>query len=428
MVSAAGSRAPRLDERVADFVKLYEARAFLVYNVALRITCEAKPATAAAEAAFVGQAAHGASEATLLPALVVSALGHAKRKPKPNGAGDAEMRLMRVDAELPPTERAALALSQLADMDTSEIAALLHVDPAAGAQLLDRAMEAFALGAGVPPDSFAACYADWGWADPPAELWERVYPSFRRALERPAVAQAAADQLTQVLPAAVAGPASPKRRPRVGKPALVAAVLALLAGGGAFAYTHRGGAEHVPTVRETYGGAAATPAQPSEPTHANLPPASATGKDDPVAAVQSKPHKPLTAAELDGLRLKEVAMLRTYEKRQADKRLSQSQRDYAARKVAALQDLARQRLEVRRHERALAKRERALAREELAAERRRQNGGADTQKQPATEDQPYQAPKQQQTSTTPSDSAPTQQEAQQECIEDQDSGQYICPQ
>lgn len=418
-----------MDERVSDFVRLYESRAYLVYNLALRITCEAKPAMAAAEAAFVGQAAHGASEATLLPTLVVSALGHAKRKPKTGGVAEAEMRLLQVDAALPPTERAALALSQLADMPEPQIAGLLRIDEAATAQLLERAMETFAVGAGVPSDSFVSCYADWGWADPPAELWDRIYPSFRRALERPAVAQAAVDQPTQALPAVAPAEARKRRRPQLRIWALGTAVLALLAVGGAYAYSHRG-ATHAPTVRETYGNAAGTaaPAVPaSEPSHTSLPPASATG-GDPVAAVQAKRHKPLTATELDALRLKELAMLRTYEKRQTDKRLTQAQRDYAASKVGALRDLARQRVAIRQRERALTKRERALQREQLAAERKRQKAAQDN----STQDQPYQAPKPQssqpQTSTTPSDGTPTQQQAQQECVQDQDTGQYICPQ
>src|SRR6185503_18012680 len=86
-------RAAGVEERVAELVRVYEARAYLIYNLALRITCEEGSAVAAAEAAFVGQAAHGATEETLVPAVAIGALGHARRKPKPGGVGTEELEL-----------------------------------------------------------------------------------------------------------------------------------------------------------------------------------------------------------------------------------------------------------------------------------------------------------------------------------------------
>src|SRR3954452_14721443 len=116
-----------VDERVAAFTRLYEARAYLAYNLALRITCERKTALVAAETAFLRQAEAGADETTLLAAVVSAALGNATRKPKPNGAGEQELPLLRAVAALAGPERAVLALAVMVDMPTDEIGAMLDV-------------------------------------------------------------------------------------------------------------------------------------------------------------------------------------------------------------------------------------------------------------------------------------------------------------
>jgi hypothetical protein len=149
-------------------------------------------------------------------------------------------------------------------------------------------------------------------------------------------------------------------------------------------------------------------------------PASAAGGVD-SGLVQ--PHKPLTPAELDKLRLRELNQLSDYTKRQANRRLTPSQRNEAGRGIADLQRAADKRLQ------AELRREQSL-RDQLARSRAKAKAPPPPPRPgspPTTNAAP--TPRAQRPSsdrrTAPS-KAPSKQ--QQTCLLDQDTGQYICPQ
>jgi hypothetical protein len=135
-----------------------------------------------------------------------------------------------------------------------------------------------------------------------------------------------------------------------------------------------------------------------------------------------QPHKPLTAAELDKLRLQELSKLNEYTKRQANRRLPVPQRVAAAKGIADLQRAADQRLK------AELKREQAL-RDQLARERAKSKApppppppsSRTTTPAPRT-----QSPKHQ--SSTPTAAPKRKPDASQTCLFNQDTGQYVCPQ
>jgi hypothetical protein len=436
--------APSIDAQVQEFTRLYEAHAYLIYNLALRTTCEAKGAFGPVERAFVGVAAAPEADLPWLVANVTgAAIGEAKRRPRASGVGEAELPLLSAAATLPAPERAALALNVLADADTPLIGEALGVGEAAAGELLERAVAGFAAALGVDGDAGSAAYRDWGWAEPPVELWQRIYPAFRKALERRGTAEAAtaggavaAGSLAQPAAAQASKPSRTRnwRRRLTG---LGTAVAAGLLAAGVLAYVHRNDGKRpaTPPVASLYGNSA-TPA-PAAPLPQPDTSATASGPSDPVAAVQAKPHKPLTPKQLDALRLDELAALRNYQKRETDKRLTQAQRDYAAGKVAKLQGLARERAALRLQQRALDKQQRELAKQRAADARRRQRE-QQRQEQQAASQQPYQQqPAQQQPSNQQqggqsggsgsSSGSTTPQQTQQTCVQDQDSGQWICP-
>jgi hypothetical protein len=420
-------------ERAAQFTRLYESRAYLVYNVALRITCEHKTALAAAETAFLRQAVPGTDEASLLPAAVAAATGQAARKPKPSGVGESELPLLHAAASLPAPERAALALTIMADLPIDETGAILQLGHDAAADLVGRATEGFAAAAGIDAGALYDLYVEWGWADPPSELWERVYPAFRRAID-----DAPAGVAAQTPAAAPRGGRGIRRRLVTTGTVVIAGVAAA-----AIMMATQGGSSNGADNTASTASLLPPPAESAPADPVALPEASGTGANDPVAAVQAKPHKPLNAKELDQLRLNELAALRNYESRQSDKRLSRAQRNYAASKVNALRELARQRAEVKRHAKELASRERALARAQDRIRRERVRNSAKPAKQqhqadaPAADSKADTAPAQPQAkppASQPSSSsggggdgsAPATHQ-QDECVQDAGSGTYICP-
>jgi hypothetical protein len=135
-----------------------------------------------------------------------------------------------------------------------------------------------------------------------------------------------------------------------------------------------------------------------------------------------QPHKPFTAAELDKLRLQELAKLNEYTKRQANKRLAPAQRVAAATGIAELQRAADRRVS------AELKREQAL-RDQLARERAK-----------AKAPPPPPPPSSRTTPPPPSSRAPSRQttgpsappkkkpDSKQTCLLNEDTGQYVCPQ
>jgi hypothetical protein len=426
------------EERAGAFTRLYEARAYLVYNLALRIACERDVAFAAAESAFLRQAEVGATEDTLVAAVVTAATTQAKRKPKLSGVGEPEQDLLRASAALPAPERAALALTIMADLPVAETAAMMRVGEGTAAELVQRATSGFAAEMGVEPGAVYDLYVEWGWAEPPAELWERVYPAFWRAVE------CNGDGVAAARPPAPAA-AVRKRRPRFVR---FAAVVIVAAGAFAVAATRgAGGSNAVDPGLPTTSLDAAPPAVADPGTTASaLPEASGTGKTvDPVAALQAKAHKPLTPKELDQLRLKELAALRNYQRRQTDQRLTKTQRDYAAKKIDDFRALAREREKVRQDAKALASRERALQRAQQRLEAQRQKEAAARVKQHPAKHSPSDSESSPQSTPPPNppqsgsgqgsspqggsdgNGAPTNDQAQEQCVQDTQSGTYICP-
>jgi hypothetical protein len=433
------ARTQSTEERAGAFTRLYEARAYVVYNLALRIACERDVALTAAESAFLRQAEAGASEDSLVAAVVAAATSQAGRKPKPSGVGESEQDLLRASAALPAPERAALALTIMADMPVAETAATLHVGEDTAAELVQRATNGFAAETGVEPGAVYDLYVEWGWADPPKELWERVYPAFRRAVERSSEGVASAP-----LPA----PAATVRK--IGRRFVrLAGVVLVVAGAVAVAATQGSGGSKAPGTGLPTTSLDAAPPSVADPgtTAPALPEASGTGKTaDPVAALQAKAHKPLTPKELDQLRLKELAALRNYQRRQTDQRLTKTQRDYAAKKIDDFRALAREREKVRQDAKQLASRERALQRAQQRLEAQRRKDAAARAKQHPAKHSPSDSESSPQQSTPPpnprqsgsgqssspqggtsGDGAPTSNQAQEQCVQDTQSGAYICP-
>jgi len=138
------------------------------------------------------------------------------------------------------------------------------------------------------------------------------------------------------------------------------------------------------------------------------------------------PHGPLTAAELDKLRLRELQQLNDYTRRQANKRLSPAQRSSAAQGIADLQRAADKRLQ------AELKRE-ATLREQLARARSKSSASPPPPPPPSsyrrqTPPAPHRNTTPTHQGTTPSKSPPNRQQVEKTCLLDQDTGQYVCPQ
>jgi hypothetical protein len=133
-------------------------------------------------------------------------------------------------------------------------------------------------------------------------------------------------------------------------------------------------------------------------------------------------HKPLTPAELDKLRLRELNQLNEYTRRQANGKLSTAQRNAAARGIGDLQRAADRRL------RAELKREQVL-RDQLSRERAKAKAPPPTFREPRPTSPAQRARPPQRQSTTPSRTPQRRRQAEQQtCLLDQDTGQYICPQ
>jgi hypothetical protein len=411
----------QLQSRIRGFTAFYEQHAYLAYNVALRIACEPEAATRAVHRAFLAQLDD--RPGGLLPAAVAAALHEAPSRPEPDGAGDAQAAaLLAAAAALSPPERAALAMSDLAHAGPDGIGEALGLDGEQAAKLLHRGREAFSARLGLPRTQADEAAGQWMWAAPPDTIWEELYPKFHQAVERQ-LRRGVGEQTLILAASSVTAPAGGRprrrsrrrlrwsRRPRWG---IVIPLVAILVGGsaGAAITLTSGGAGGHSENGPSYPGAAVAP-QSADSS------AAVTGSDaKPVA----KPHKPLTPAQLDKLRLRELRMLSKYTKRQADKRLSVDQRSAAARQIDELRREAQRRL------RAQSKRDQA-ARDRLARERAKSKAPpppaptAPTKTAPAPK---RSAPKQE--STGPSGAPKNQDEADKTCLMDQDSGQYICPQ
>jgi len=196
-----------LHERTRELTARYERHAYLVYNIALRTTCEEEPAALAAERAFLT----AADDEALVGAAARAALEEAPAQPACDGAGDEQAAaLLRATSALAPVERAALALTDLAEASAGEVA------EGAGPRSRNRRRRPRARPRGGARRRDARRLA----VGAPARrrLGARLQPLPRRDRTRPARAH-------RVMPAA-----APARRRRRRWPLLVALLVAAVAG------------------------------------------------------------------------------------------------------------------------------------------------------------------------------------------------------
>jgi hypothetical protein len=416
----------QLQERIRAFTAFYEQHAYLAYNLALRITCESRAAGRAVEHAFLKQLDE--HPAGLVAGTVEAALRQVPARPDPSGAGDPEAQaLLSAMSGLAPTERAAIALADLASAGPEGIGDALGLPRDQAAKLLHRGREALGAALGLPRPQADESARDWMWAAPPAQIWEELYQRFHVTVERQLRRGSAEHTLVLKADAgtvpAEAGRRAGRRLRRAvrvsGRPrwarrlrwnvALPLAAILLAAGAVAATQLPGFGQGADPAGTEQYP-AAPVPGDPASTQ-------SATG--DPAV----KPHKPLTAALLDKLRLRELRQLREYSKRQADSSLPARQRRSAARRIAAIERAAQQRLRAQR------KREAALADREA---RQRARDQASAPPPPPSAERPRsQRPTRPETperdGSTPAGPPRNREEADKTCLLNEESGQYICP-
>jgi hypothetical protein len=385
--SSVSDAAAELQRRVRELSKLYEQHAYLLYNLALRTTCEPESAVRAAERAFLQQALRDGGQQRLVAASVAVALTEASATPDPHGAGDAGAEAMlAAAATLEPAERAALALRWLADADAHAVGQAMGIGEAAASELVDRGAQRLASALGVDLAELDHHGADWLWAPPPAELWERIYPRLHRALEREALAPSSAIVRRMTAPLRVA-------RPLLGRRG-VAVLLGLVAAGVAAAAL---------SLRDSGSGAAPTPA-----------PLVDTDRDyRPNPRALPAPRAPARGSSVRET-LRRANALRKSRRR--------ARSTAAARRRAAAQRQRRAgELRSRAVERYNASRRRR-ARELDREARRRARERAQASPPPTADPKPTKAPPR-----SPPGTPPTPQEAQERCLFNADTGTYICP-
>jgi hypothetical protein len=408
-----------LQERVRAFTAFYEANAYLAYNLALRVACADACARRAVHVGFLRQLDD--RPAGLAASTAEAAVREAAPTADAAAAGDpASQTLLGAMGSLAPTERAAVSLADLADGDAELVGAALGLPAEQAGALLERARASFAAALGCDADTAEATRRDWMWAAPPDEIWQDLYPEFHRAVERRLRAGVGAAPTLIVRPDAPVAPAKARRRASKGKPrrpirwglALpLLALVAVIAAGGATRQLQGSSGANGPLGKSGNAEASA----PGDPA----PTEPATGENG-----DAKPHKPLTAALLDKLRLRELRQLSAYGRQQADQSLPARQRRAASRRIAALERAARARLRAQQ-------RQVAAQRDREAAARARSNAPPPPPPtlapRPTTPTRPHaQAPPRQ--TTTPGAPPQNRQQADRSCLRDEETGQYICPQ
>lgn len=416
-----------LQARIREFTGFYEQHAYLAYNVALRITGEPGAAGQTVERAFLRQL--DSQPSGLLATLTDSALRESGCRFDLAAAGDPQAQsLMTAFSSLAPVERATLALLDLAGIGADGVGAALGVPAEQAAKLEEAGRAGFATALGLSREQADAAARDWMWAAPPNQIWESLYPQFHQTVERH-LHRGATEQTLVLKPASASAPTKTSRggRRRVrrsartrpawlrrlgGRPAVAAATVVL--GLGALAGAQMlGGNTEGDDGPSLYRQDAAESATGDDPAPSDA----ATGES------AAKPHKPLTAALLDKLRLRELRQLRKYTRRQADRSLPARQRRAATRRITAIERAARQRLAAQR------RREAAL-RDREARERARSQAPpppAPTRAAPATPTPRRETPR---PATDPAPTGPpaSRDDADRSCLLDENSGQYICPQ
>lgn len=407
-----------VQQRTGHQTAAYERHAYLVYNLALRVTCDRSAAAQAAERAFVTVLDRPDPDAEVIAVAVRTALEAAPQQPKLDGAGDpASAHLLRATAVLPPVQRAALALEGLAGLDDSGVAGALGLGPEAGSSVMRAARAALAMRLGAPPEDAANAYGEWLWAPPPDELWRSVWAQLHGASRvlAPERRRSAKPRL------------SARRAARARRPLVVLVLLAAAAGGG---YTAFGGGQ----AAERPAGSTAAPAAPAPSEPADVPSADPADPEASVEDIGPNPDaggpvrkgKPLSPEELDELRTGELKALSRYEKQQADPGLSARERAEARGEIERIKRLAERRIAVaeRRERAARAElvRERAARQREAAARARAEQRAAAREEQRRQERPARRSDRTQQAPATP---PPGEEETG--CLFNEADGSYVCP-
>lgn len=398
-------RQPTPAERLEQLTSLYERQAYVVWNVSRRTTLEGDRAVDAARRAFLGQV-----EAPDESRLAADAARLAAEQSQPVDPRALDDPTLAASAHLAPVQRAVFALSALAGG-----AGAFGLDESAEQEVRRRGLEQLATLLGVSAAEAEEAYADLPWEEPPAELWQALYPELHAAVTKEARAGQAEAAMTEPAPAPRRGWSAP----RIPRAALVP--VAVLAIAGVAWAASGGGSGSDPS---------ATSADPASPAPVLGDSGGSSYSSEPEKSGGSAPA--LTAEELDQLRQEEIEDLKRFTARKEDRSLPPRQRRRAARKVGDLVKLAqaRQRAAERRE---LALR-RALARERAARMREEARGREEREEDQQEERSPTPAPQPQPTEPPqdkPRDRDEREDEApandQAECLYDEGSGAYICP-
>jgi len=395
--------------RLEELTALYERRAYLTYNVAARVAGAGDAALRAASRAVLAQVAELDEDRLALDAARFGVEEAQAADPRAIASP-----VLSANARLTPPERAALALEALAEADAAASGEALGLDASAAADLLARAHTNLATLLRVHQPEAARAYRELPWAEPPAELWQSVYPELHAAVSARTRADGA-EPLTRARGSRLRRTRSlvslgPLRR----LPTWSAVALVLLLAAG-IALAARGGSDDARddgAVVET----------------GEAPGSLGSSGSDSLAGDGGGVYEALTPEELDKLRRQELEDLQRYSKKQTDKRLSQGERDDAEEKADDILERAK------RRERAAAKREqlaqRQLARERAARVRERQAAEERERRARPNPTAPAPPPDDEPPDTRDGDPPPRQEPEQTtaECLYDTQSGTYICPQ
>ena len=399
--------AARLDE----LTRLYERHAYVVWNIALRTTLDDEAARAGARRAFTAQVSYPDEGR-----LALDAGRHAVDAAGGVDARTVEDPLLAATTHLAAVQRAVLALAELTDVPPSEVAAQLGIEVERERELRDRAYEQLGLLLGVTEADARAAYADVPWVEPPAELWQALYPELHGAVTQQAQAAAEPAPVAAVSTDRSAARTRGRRRLRSGALAGIAALaiagVAWAAGGGG---DDGSGASDAGTQGYTGVPGSTDDAYSSDDA----------AQDESAESATSL----LTPEELDKLRREEIEQLKRLTRRQADRDLPQQKRDRAARQVSELVKLAQARQRAA-EERELALR-RQLAREREARMRERSRRQDDQDQAPAGEPPPPEEKQtdegRQPTGDEKSGGEGDRDPVETECLYDPSNGTYICP-
>jgi hypothetical protein len=413
----------KAQRRAKRLVELYEREAYTIYNLSLRTTADPPAAGRVTETAFLRYIASTATAADsdspaeqrkgLLKEAVAAALAEAPGRPakeKPKRGSDDE-RLLRANAALPGPERASVALISIGETGASAIAAATETTPKAATALAKQARQSFADRAGIPVGKLTASLRDWPWAEPPAEVWESLYPQAERLLaeiEAPAAkrrkAAGSKQAPTPLASRALRGPGLAGLRARLSGTAGIwafrAGVLAVvLLPAAIVAMTGSGGNPSTSVALSAAGDGSAT----------------ASAGSGAGTTEGGSTYDALSPKELDQLRLQELDDLRRYSRAQADKSLSAGERSDAEQQALELLALARERLaEAERRE------QQAAAREDDA----KSEGKPAPEPPPTTVTQPAPGKKKKKKGKR---KPPPPSGSIDDCLFDEESGTYICP-